>query len=106
MPRPNRLKRKLRAGQRATGCWIFLAGGDSTELLASCGFDGFIVDHEHIGADLRTLVEQLRAAQASDTAVLVRVPSHDAVYIKRVLDAGVDGIVVPTLETADEARAL
>lgn len=106
MPRPNRLKRKLRAGERATGCWIFLAGGDSTELLSHCGFDAFIVDHEHIGAGFRTLIEQLRAAQASDTAVLLRVPSHDPVYIKRALDAGVDGIVVPTLETADEARAV
>lgn len=51
MARPNRLKRKLRAGGRATGCWIFLAGGDSTELLSHCGLDAFIVDHEHIGAD-------------------------------------------------------
>jgi 4-hydroxy-2-oxoheptanedioate aldolase len=80
--------------------------GDSTELLSHCGFDAFIVDHEHIGADFRTLIEQLRAAQASDTTVLLRVPSHDPVYIKRALDAGVDGIVVPTLETADEARAV
>lgn len=106
MLRANRLKRKLRAGERATGCWIFLAGGDSTELLSLCGFDAFIVDHEHIGADFRTLIEQLRAAQASDTAVLLRVPSHDPVYIKRALDAGVDGIVVPTVQTAQEARAV
>ncbi len=106
MLRPNRLKRKLRARERATGCWIFLAGGDSTELLSLCGFDAFIVDHEHIGADFRTLIEQLRAAQASDTAMLLRVPSHDPVYVKRALDAGVDGIVVPTVETAEEARAV
>ncbi len=106
MLRTNRLKKKLRAGERAVGCWIFLAGGDSTEVLSLCGFDAFIIDHEHIGADLRTLIEQLRAAQASDTAVLLRVPSHDPTYIKRALDAGVDGIVVPTVETADEARAV
>jgi len=106
MLRVNRLKRKLLEGGRATGCWVFLAGGDSTELLSHCGFDAFIVDHEHIGADLRTLVEQLRAAQASDTAVLCRVPSHDPAYIKRVLDVGVDGIVVPTLETVAQARAV
>jgi len=104
--RPNRLKRKLRAGERATGCWIFLAGGDATELLAHCGFDAFIVDHEHIGAGFRTLIEQLRAAQATDTTMLLRVPSHDPIYLKRALDAGVDGIVVPTLETAEEARAI
>ena len=55
---------------------------------------------------MRTLIEQLRAAQATDTAVLLRVPSHDPVYIKRSLDAGVDGIVIPTLETADQARVV
>jgi len=104
--RANRLKRKLKAGEKAVGCWVFLSGGDSTELLSLCGFDALVVDHEHIGADMRTLVEQLRAAQASDTAILVRTPSHDPVYIKRVLDVGVDGIVVPTLETAAEARAI
>ncbi len=54
---------------------------------------------------MRTLVGQLRGARAGDTACLVRVPSHDPVYIKRVLDAGVDGLVVPTVESAQEARA-
>lgn len=106
MPRVNRLKKKLRAGGRATGCWIFLAGGDATELLSFCGFDALVIDHEHIGADFRTLIERLRAAQAGDTAMLCRVPSHDPVYIKRVLDAGVDGIVVSSVETAAQARAV
>jgi len=106
MLRPNHLKRKLLAGEKAAGCWLFLAGGDATELLSLCGFDAFIIDHEHIGADFRTLIEQLRAAQASNTSILVRVPSHDPVYIKRVLDVGVDGIVVPTLESAEQAKAI
>lgn len=106
MLRANRLKKKLAAGEKAFGCWIFLAGGDSTELLSLVGFDALIVDHEHIGADMRTLIEQLRAAQASDAAMLLRVPSHDPVYIKRALDAGVDGIIAPTVETAEEARAI
>ena len=106
MLRANRLKRKLMAGEKAFGCWVFMAGGDSTELLSLCGFDALIVDHEHIGADLRTLIEQLRSAQASDAAMLLRVPSHDPVYIKRALDAGVEGIIAPTVETAEEARAV
>ncbi len=106
MLRPNRLKARLRAGQPALGCWVFLSGADSIELLGLCDFDAFIIDHEHIGADLRTLVEQLRGAAAGDTACLVRVPSHDPVYIKRVLDAGVDGLVVPTVESAEQARAV
>ena len=106
MMRVNHLKARLRAGQPSIGCWIFLSGTDSLELLALCGFDAFIIDHEHIGADLRTVVAQLRAAAAGPASCLVRVPSHDAVYIKRVLDTGVDGLVVPTVETAEQARAI
>ena len=106
MVRANRLKRKLKAGDKAFGCWVFMAGGDSTELLSLCGFDALIVDHEHVGSDLRTLIEQLRSAQASDSAMLLRVPSHDPVYLKRALDAGVEGIIAPTVETAEEARAV
>ncbi|MBI3993841.1 MAG: 4-hydroxy-2-oxovalerate aldolase [Candidatus Lambdaproteobacteria bacterium] len=104
MMRANHLKARLRAGKSALGCWVFLSGTDSIELLALCGFDAFIIDHEHIGADLRTVVEQLRAAGAGPTSCLVRVPSHDPVYIKRVLDLGVDGLVVPTVESAQQAR--
>jgi 4-hydroxy-2-oxoheptanedioate aldolase len=96
----------LKAGEKAVGCWVFVAGGDSTELLSLCGFDALVVDHEHIGADLRSLIEQLRAAQASDVTMLLRVPSHDPVYIKRALDAGVDGFVAPPVETAEQARAI
>ena len=68
-----------------------------------CGFDAFIIDHEHIGTDLRILVGQLRAAQAADVTCILRVPSHDPVYIKRALDIGVEGLLVPTVESADEA---
>lgn len=48
----------------------------------------------------------MRAAQASDTTCIVRVPSHDPVTIKRVLDAGIEGIIVPTVETAEEVSAI
>jgi 4-hydroxy-2-oxoheptanedioate aldolase len=104
--RANRLKRKLKAGEKAFGCWVFMAGGDSTELLSLCGYDALIVDHEHVGADLRTLIEQLRSAQASDATMLLRLPSHDPVYLKRALDAGLDGIIAPTVETAEQAHAI
>jgi len=106
MFRPNRLKEKLARGEKAVGCWVFFDSADSMELLSMCGFDAAIVDHEHIAASVRSLVDLMRAAQATDMTVLARVPSHDPVYIKRVMDAGIEGIVVPTLETAEEARAI
>jgi 2-keto-3-deoxy-L-rhamnonate aldolase RhmA len=103
--RPNRLKRKLKAGEKGLGCWTFLAG-DAIEALALCGFDALVVDHEHVAADLGELVRQMRCAAVSDTTVMVRLPELDAAYIKRVLDAGVEGVLAPTVETAEEARAL
>lgn len=106
MLRPNRLKSKLATGAPAIGCWVFL-GPDTTELLALSGFDALIIDQEHLASDLETLVHQLRAAAAaSDTTILVRVPSIDVPLIKRLLDAGVEGIIAPTVETAEDARAL
>lgn len=106
MFRPNRLKKMLQTNSQPIGCWIFFSDADSIELLSMCGFDAFIFDHEHIATDMRVLVEQLRAAQATDVTCILRVPSHDPVYIKRALDMGVEGILVPTVESADEARAI
>ena len=106
MFRPNRLKKMLQAASQPIGCWIFFSDGDSIELLSLCGFDAFIIDHEHIASDMRVLVGQLRAAQATDVTCILRVPSHDPVYIKRALDIGVEGLLVPTVESADEARAI
>ncbi|BAY98716.1 HpcH/HpaI aldolase [Tolypothrix tenuis PCC 7101] len=106
MFRPNRLKKMLQTDSQPIGCWIFFSDADSIELLSMCGFDAFIIDHEHGAMDMSVLVEQLRAAQATDVTCILRVPSHDPVYIKRALDMGVEGILVPTVESADEAQAI
>jgi 4-hydroxy-2-oxoheptanedioate aldolase len=106
MFRPNKLKKMLQAGSQPIGCWIFFSDSDSIELLSMCGFDAFIIDHEHGAMEMGILVDQLRAAQATDVTCILRVPSHDPVYIKRALDMGVEGIVVPTVESADEAREI
>ena len=106
MFRPNRLKKMLREGSQPIGCWIFFSDEDSIELLSMCGFDAFIIDHEHIATDMRVLVRQLRAAQATDVTCILRVPSHDPVYIKHALDIGVEGLLIPTVESAEEARKI
>lgn len=104
MFRENSLKEKLRRGDKPVGCWVFLSGGDTTEILSLMGFDALIFDHEHIFTSPHVLIDQMRAAQASDTTCLVRVPSHDPVVIKRIIDTGIEGILVPTVETAAQAR--
>ena len=105
MYRQNPLKSRLAAGQPALGCWVFSTDSSVAENLAQAGFDALIIDHEHCGSDLPGLVHALQAISASGCAGLVRVPSNDAVYIKRVLDIGVEGIVVPNVQSAAEAQA-
>ena len=103
--RPNRLKERLASGEQAIGCWQFTTSPDVAEILGLCGFDALLVDHEHGPGSLESLIAILRATTASETTRLVRVPSNDPVYLKRVLDCGVEGVMIPMLESAEQARA-
>src|SRR5918995_4758971 len=107
MFRTNALKRRLREGKRALGCWTVLGSAPVIELLAYCGFDYLLLDQEHGFGEPSSLLHCLQAmAAAPQCTSIVRVPSNDPNYLKRVLDAGVEGVMVPNVETADEARAV
>jgi 4-hydroxy-2-oxoheptanedioate aldolase len=77
-----------------------------TEMAALCGYDFVLLDDEHGLFDPSDILQSLRAVSFSDMAVLVRVRGHDLAAIGRYLDLGADGIVVPNVTTADQARAL
>ena len=106
MYRPNPLKAKLRRGEPALGAWSTWTHAPSTELLAMAGYDAVIIDHEHGLGGLADTMACLQAISAFPTAGIVRIPSADPVYIKRVLDIGVDGIMVPAVDDAEVARAM
>lgn len=107
MFRPNKLKQKLARGEKAVGSWLFSTSADMAEILALAGFEAFMIDHEHGAGSLTGAIEQHRAiASVSDATVLMRIPSNDPVYIKRALDAGVEGLMVPLVNTAAEAQAV
>jgi len=107
MFRPNALKARLLAGKRALGCWTVLGAPAVIELLALCGFDFLLLDQEHGFGEPSALLHSLQAMAATPTcSSLVRVPSNDPHYLKRVLDAGVEGVMVPNVETAEDARAI
>lgn len=102
----NRLHEKLAAGQTATGAWLFLGSPDASEALAVSGFDALIIDHEHSPGDIETAVHQMRAIRAaSDATILVRLAGLDADRIKRVLDCGAEGLLLPTVESAAQVEA-
>ena len=108
MRRANPLKARLAAGRKNLGCWLVSNSPMAAEVVARAGYDFVIIDHEHGPGDLMGLVGQLQAIAAGGgdaaPATFVRVPWNDPVYIKRVLDSGAEGIMVPYVETADEAQ--
>lgn len=108
MPAPtNSFKRALKAGQAQIGLWLGLANSYTAELCAGAGFDWLLIDGEHAPNDIPSILAQLQAIQrASGSHVAVRVPIGETWLIKQVLDLGAQTILVPMVETAEQARAL
>ena len=104
MPHGNPLKRKMAAGTACFGVWLLTTSPDVAEVLAFAGFDFVLLDHEHGQGGIADAVGQLRAIKGSDCVGILRVPANDHIYIKRALDAGVSGIMVPNVCNADQAR--
>ncbi|MBC2667139.1 hypothetical protein H7F51_16590 [Novosphingobium flavum] len=109
MPLPdftNPLRAKLKgaaAGNRpAYGLWVTLDSPTVSEMAAELGVDWITIDMEHGCLDYSDVVQHLRAVKGSDTAVLVRVPATRVDTIKRVLDLGADGVLLPLIRTAEE----
>jgi 4-hydroxy-2-oxoheptanedioate aldolase len=88
----------------ALGAWCALPSSVATEIVARAGFDWLCVDMQHGLFDLSTAVSMLQATTATGTATLVRVGSADPAAIGKVLDAGADGVIVPLVNTAEQAR--
>ena len=99
-------KRRLGEGETVLGAWLTIPELSVAEVMAGAGFDYVIVDAEHSPWTVGDVQGALSAFAVSDTVLLVRIPSHDAVFIKQVLDLGIDGIICPIVRTADEARQL
>lgn len=100
----NQLKRNLRAGQVQIGCWVSLGGVTSAEVCAGAGFDWILVDMEHAPNDLPNVHQQLHAASGYPCPVVVRAPWNDTVMIKRLLDAGVQSLLIPNVQSEEEAH--
>lgn len=106
MFRENPIKKKLKDGKKTLICWQYLCNPIAAEVVALAGFDGLLIDHEHGPGDLLNAISLMQAISATPAASIVRVPWNDFVYIKRVLDAGAEGIMVPSVNTKAEAEAV
>lgn len=108
--RTNPLKARLKAGKKCLGAWLAANNAITAELFGQAGYDFVIVDHEHGPGDFVGAMGQLQALRAGGgdraPSPIVRIPWHDATYIKRSLDIGMEGIMVPNVETPDVAEAM
>lgn len=100
----NRLKRALHDGQPQIGLWSTLTSPVATEVVAGSGFDWVLLDTEHAPNDVTSVHRQLQAMQGSAASAVVRPYWNDAVLFKRLLDIGVQSLLVPFVQNADEAR--
>lgn len=105
MPAPkNVLKARMKAGDVLAGCWLSLASPYTTEVAATAGFDWLLVDGEHSPNDIPMLLAQLQVM--GDVPAVVRLPDGDPVKIKQALDIGAQSILIPMVDTAEEAEML
>jgi 4-hydroxy-2-oxoheptanedioate aldolase len=107
MPAPvNSFKKALKAGEMQFGCWLALADAFPAEMMGQAGFDWVLIDGEHAPNDLRSTLAQLQVITATDAHAVVRVPVGETYLLKQMLDAGAQSILVPMVESADQARQL
>ena len=97
---------KLRSGQPAVGTWLTLCSPVATETMAHIGWDWLVVDAEHSPVGFDTMVNCFRAAQLGGAVPMARVPWNDIIWIQRTLDAGALGLVVPMVNSAEDAKGV
>lgn len=107
MPAPkNNLKTALAAGEMQIGLWLGTGSAVLAEIAATAGYDWCLIDGEHAPNDLLSILAQLQAMNGAGAAPVVRVPIGQDWLLKQVLDIGFQNIMVPMIETADQAAAM
>ena len=102
----NRLKFDLKQDRASFGLWLALRSGDIAEMAAGAGFDWCLIDAEHGPNADADILRQLQAMSGHDAPPVVRLPAGEDWMIKRVLDLGVQNLMIPMVETAVQAHAL
>lgn len=102
----NPFKKALAEGKTQFGCWMGIPDTFSAELIGHAGFDWVVIDAEHGPNDQRSTFQQLQVLAGTDAHAVVRLPVGETWMIKKTLDAGAQTILIPMVESADEARRL
>src|SRR5437868_3357429 len=99
-----KLRQKLAADQPVYGLWVGLESAAVTEMAVALGLDWVVIDAEHGPLDWRDIAEHIRATVRSETVALVRIAELNVGLVKRALDIGADGVVIPWVESADQVK--
>lgn len=111
----NLFKKAMADGQTQIGLWVGLADAYATELLAGTGYDWLLIDGEHAPNDLRSVLAQLQAVASAVSALpanaprphpIVRLPVGETALVKQYLDIGAQTLLVPMVDTAEQAAQL
>jgi 4-hydroxy-2-oxoheptanedioate aldolase len=103
MPR-NAFKHAIAKGELQIGLWCSLCSTIAAEIVSDSGFDWLLFDTEHSPNEVPNILAQLQAAQLGACSAIVRPAWNDMVLIKRYLDIGAQTLLLPFVQTADEAR--
>ena len=101
----NIFKQAIAQGKLQIGLWSSLCSNIAAEVISDSGFDWILLDTEHSPNEIPDLVTQLQAVQRGTTTPIIRPAWNDAVMAKRALDIGAQTLLVPLVETAEQARA-
>ncbi|MCF3642069.1 aldolase/citrate lyase family protein [Rhizobium sp. TRM95111] len=102
----NRIKQRLLAGEFVTGAWSEMGSPDNAEAMVRNGWPVILIDGEHGIGDLEQWVAVARAVEAAGGDVILRVPHAEQWMLNRALDRGFRSILVPRVNSAQEARAI
>ncbi len=102
--RENSLKTKLAEGKVVLGSWLSFYDPAVAEIMAQAGFDWLSIDSEHAPLSLDLIENMLIAFRGANTVPIIRVAWNDPVLIKQALDMGPEGLIIPSVNTAEEAR--
>ena len=98
------LRKRILNNELTIGSWITIGHHSIIEIMASAEFDWLTIDLEHSVIDLSKAQEMISQIQASGMSALVRVSKNEEVVIKRVMDAGANGVIVPSVNSGAEAE--
>ena len=98
------LKHKLLSGEKTIGSWLTMPSLAISELMAKVGFDWLTIDLEHSSLSIEQAGEMIRIIDLAGVSPLVRLTSNDGNQIKRVMDSGAHGIIVPMVKTKGDAE--